>query len=92
MKETVFVPAERHEERKLVSEKAELRAKFSKEWKVHRVGVGVGVGEGEGEFHKIIPSYLRRSFRTLLKGSSSGKFGIYTASNGFSNQNIRETV
>jgi hypothetical protein len=26
---------------------------------------------------KIIPSYLRRSFPTLLKGSSSGKFGIH---------------
>ncbi len=36
-------------------------------------------GEGEGEFNRIIPSYLRRSFRTLLKGSSSGKFGINTA-------------
>ena len=52
---------------------------------------GVRVYEGvvwgcEGEFHKIILSYLRRSFRTLLKGSSSGKFRIYTALNQFSNQ------
>jgi hypothetical protein len=31
-------------------------------------------------FHKIFPSYLRRSFRTLLKGSSSGKFRMYAIS------------
>ena len=32
-------------------------------------GDSEGVSEGEGESHKIIPSYSRRSFRTLLKGS-----------------------
>ena len=47
---------------------------------------GLSEGEGEGVSHKIIPSYLRRSFRTLLTGSSSGKVEIYSVLNRFSNQ------